>query len=92
MAKYVVLYHDGIGPYSPFPEMPETENTASTLDECRRMFARWAREGYRDAPTDEGGAWADVDLVSSWDGVSYGDGHLYRLTLGPRGGIITEKW
>lgn len=41
---------------------------------------------------EDDGAWADVDLVSSWDGVSYGDWHLYRLTQGPKGGVVTEKW
>lgn len=92
MPKYVVLFSDGIYPKYE-PDAPADDNTANTLEEAKVVFLRMAREAGRDdIATDDGGPWADIELSSNWDGISYGDYHMYRFTLGPRGGINVERW
>jgi hypothetical protein len=91
--KYVVLFNDRVYGGALGPEAPSTENTARNLKEAKQIFLSMARDaGCEDIPTDEGGPFADLDFAASWDGISYGDYHLYRLTIGKRGGVIVEKW
>lgn len=96
MNKFVVLMHDGIGPASPMPEPPGDHNTVATLAQARKLFGLWLYATGNDYLRAEGYGqpWADVVLLSSWDGVSYGDvtggSGVCRFVRGPRGGILRE--
>jgi hypothetical protein len=90
-AGYVVLYSDGIHG-NPYPDAPDAENTARTLEGARALFRKLARDTGRDnVPTAQGGPSATVYPAESWDGISYGDALLGILELGPRGGVIFDR-
>jgi hypothetical protein len=92
VAKYVVLFHDGIHPA--FEQDPPADDIrAGSLDEVREVFERIARATLRDGvPTDEGGPWADVYREQDWDGISYGDCPAYRVTVTARGAVRVDRW
>lgn len=98
IGKYVVLTHDGLGPYSGSPEPPGRDNTVKTLKAARNLFRRWLRDSGNDYVRAEGYGqpWADVVLAANWDGISYGDitggNGIERLERGPRGGITRSSF
>lgn len=83
---YVFLFHDGIGPSNPYPDPPSEDNQAANIGQALTRFQEIARATMRDQPTDDGGAWADLYSAEDWDGISYGDNLVGRITIGPRGG------
>lgn len=82
--RYALVFDIGIGPGVP----PDgTERTVTSVREARAEFRSLVRE--LSAPST-----ANVWLypASDWDGISYGrDGGAYVLTIGPRGGIVTNR-
>lgn len=95
LGKYVVLMQF-FRRSNPYPEEPTPDNTFDNLTACEGYYKRQAVESghdYQLIGEDDGGAcWADINLTANWDGISYGDGHMYRLELGARGGVVRTSW
>ena len=94
LPKYTLHIHEA-GPFNPWPEPPTKDNTVSTLADAARWFKRnywWP--GVADVTEGDGyeGPFVDITLTADWDGISYGDCPLWRLTFGPRGGVIRESF
>lgn len=102
MKKYTMTYADGITPVGAWQAMNvNMDNDGPTflgsdvieVDTLRDAIAQFRITAYatdRDVPTEEGGPWADVffteelrNTTDSWP--------VWRLTLGPRLGIRTER-
>lgn len=93
MKRYTLLFHDGIGPYSPCPDAPTADNQAGSMLEASDVFKAWMRDSGNDYTRADGydAPWADVYLTEMWDGISYGE-PLWRIQRGPRGGAIRTSF
>ncbi len=86
LRKFTVLIYSGIPPMPLEPEAPTRDNTVSSHVGAISKFRRYLED------TGHTQAWVDVHETTLWDGISYGDGFLFRLTRGPRGGIVKEYY
>lgn len=97
---YALLYNDGMTSVSTWQAHNTNDHgdivgsnviDVTTLRHAEETFGDLARQTMRDIPTDDGGASADIMRVDPERKVPYGE-PLYRLTIGPRGGIRRETF
>lgn len=90
--KYALIYADGMTPVAMLQANLGNEEIFSSLASAKTGFRETIDVTLRSGiATADGGPWAQVCPLSSWDGITYTDPG-YQLTVGPRGGIRQESY